>query len=90
MPEPLPDGKRTALDPELRARLLREAKTPWRGLRRAIWLALTASAALGLATMTLRFSGGESTSSGDLLIQVGALLLFGFLLWRDRGLDQSG
>lgn len=90
MPEPLPDAKRTALDPALRARLLREAKTPWRGLRRAIWLALTASAAIGLATMALRISSGEATPSGDLLIQVGALLLFGLLLWRDRDIDPVG
>ncbi|MBM5794322.1 MAG: DUF3493 domain-containing protein, partial [Cyanobacteria bacterium K_DeepCast_0m_m1_088] len=31
------------MDPALRARLLQEAKTPWRGLRRGLWLAFTAS-----------------------------------------------
>ncbi|WP_216904864.1 DUF3493 domain-containing protein [Synechococcus sp. CCY 9618] len=77
------DPKRS-LDPELRRRLLVEAKTPWRGLRRAIWLALVASAGLGLATMGLRLSAGGEVTSGDLLIQVGALALFGGLLWFDR------
>ena len=38
---------RSDLDPELRRRLLLEARTPWRGLRRALWFALLASASLG-------------------------------------------
>jgi len=72
------------LDPELRARLLEEARTPWRGLRRGLWFAFTASAAIGLATMAMRLSAGAELASGDLVIQSGALLLFGVLLWRDR------
>ena len=75
---------REPLDPDLRARLLQEAKTPWRGLRRGLWLAFTASAAVGLATMALRASAGDSVALSDLGIQVGALVLFGGLLWRDR------
>ena len=77
------DPKRS-LDPELRRRLLAEARTPWRGLRRALWFALVASAGLGLATMALRVSAGSEVASGDLLIQVGALSLFAALLWFDR------
>ena len=77
------DPKRS-LDPELRRRLLAEARTPWRGLRRAVWFALLASAGLGLATMALRASAGSEVGSGDLLIQVGAFSLFGALLWFDR------
>lgn len=72
------------LDPELRARLLEEVRTPWRGLRRGLWFAFTASAAIGLATMAMRVSAGGELASGDLIIQSGALLLFGVLLWRDR------
>ena len=75
---------REPLDPALRARLLQEAKTPWRGLRRGLWLAFTASAAVGLATMTMRASAGDSVALSDLGIQIGALVLFGGLLWRDR------
>ena len=75
---------REPLDTALRARLMQEAKTPWRGLRRGLWLAFTASAAIGLATMTMRASAGESVALSDLGIQLGALVLFGGLLWRDR------
>ena len=72
------------LDPELRARLLAEARTPWRGLRRALWFALFASAGVGLATMAMRGAAGEGVPSSDWLIQIGALLLCGGLLWFDR------
>jgi hypothetical protein len=75
---------RQPLDPALRARLLQEARTPWRGLRLALWLAFTASAALGLATMAMRASAGGPVSGSDLLIQLVALGLFGTLLWLDR------
>ena len=75
---------REPLDPALRARLLQEARTPWRGVRRALWLAFTASAGLGLATMAMRASAGDVVPGSDLLIQVVALGLFGTLLWRDR------
>jgi len=80
----MPPDSRAPLDPDLRARLLQEARTPWRGLRRGLWLAFTASAAVGLATMAMRSAGGEVVQSSDLLIQVSALALFGLLLWRDR------
>ena len=80
---------REPLDPELKARLLQEARTPWRGLRRALWLAFTASAGLGLATMTMRASAGSEVAGSDLLIQVGALGIFGSLLWFDRNRDES-
>lgn len=72
------------LDPALRARLLEEVRTPWRGLRRALWLALTASALIGLATMAMRGAAGGEVASGDLLIQLVAFALFGGLLWFDR------
>ena len=75
---------REPLDPALKARLLQEAKTPWRGLRRGLWLAFTASAAVGLATMAMRASVGDAVALSDLGIQLGALVLFGGLLWRDR------
>jgi len=75
---------REPLDPALRARLMQEAKTPWRGLRRGLWLAFTASAAVGLATMSMRAAAGNEVALSDLGIQVCALVLFGGLLWRDR------
>ncbi|MBM5825512.1 MAG: DUF3493 domain-containing protein [Cyanobacteria bacterium M_surface_10_m2_119] len=68
----------------MKARLLQEARTPWRSLRRALWLALTASAALGLATMAMRSAAGSELASADLLIQITALVVCGGLLWFDR------
>lgn len=75
---------RPPLDPELRQRLLQEARTPWRGLRRALWLALAASAALGLATMVMRSAAGGDLAASDLGIQLAALAVFAALLWWDR------
>ena len=72
------------LDPQLRERLLAEARSPWRGLRRGLWVALFASAAVGLATMAMRGASGESVPSSDWLIQVTALAICGALLWFDR------
>lgn len=77
-------SKPDSIDPALRERLLQEARTPWRGLRRAVWLALAASGAVGLATMAMRSASGAEVPSADLLIQIGALGLFGGLLWFDR------
>ena len=39
-------SKPSPLDPVLRERLLKEARTPWRSLRRALWFTLFASALL--------------------------------------------
>jgi hypothetical protein len=72
------------IDPELRARLLQEARTPWRGLRRGLWVALLASGLVGMATMAMRLASGAELASTDLLIQIGAVVLFGGLLWFDR------
>ncbi len=79
----MPQNSRS-LDPALRARLLKEAKTPWRGLRRGIWVALAASAAVGLATMAMRGAAGSEVPSTDLLIQISAFVVFAALLWFDR------
>lgn len=84
----MPDDPRP-IDPDLRARLLQEARTPWRGLRRGLWVALAASAAVGLATMAMRTAAGGDVASTDLLIQVGALVLFGGLLGFDRNRGTS-
>lgn len=81
---------RRSLDPELRERLLREARTPWRSLRRALWFALVASAVLGVATMAMRSAAGDGVPSSDWLIQIGALVLFGSLLWFDRNRSNGG
>ena len=77
-------SKPNSIDPALKARLLQEARTPWRGLRRGLWVALAASGAVGLSTMAMRLASGADVASTDLLIQVGALGLFGSLFWLDR------
>ena len=77
------------LDPELKARLLQEARTPWRGLRRALWLALFASAAVGAATMALRASSGDVVPLSDFGIQGLAVLISGALLWWDRNRESA-
>ncbi|MGC6483310.1 MAG: DUF3493 domain-containing protein [Synechococcus sp.] len=76
-----PNGQ---LDPALKARLLKESRTPWRGLRRLLWVALFASGGLGLFVMSFRVSAGDSVVLGDLAIQISAVVLFGGLLWFDR------
>lgn len=72
------------LDPQLKAKLQQELRTPWQSLRQALWIALEASAALGLVIMVLRLVGGEAVQPNDVLVQVGAVVLFGYLLWKDR------
>ena len=77
------------LDPNLRARLLKETKNPYRGLRRAVWIALFGSAALGLFIMLTNIIAGDSVSINDLAIQTTALVILGFLLFKDRSKDEE-
>jgi hypothetical protein len=79
-----PNGGPPPLDPQLRERLLSEARAPWRGLRRGLWFALFASAGVGLAAMAMRGASGYSVPSSDWLIQLSALGVCGGLLWLDR------
>ena len=72
------------MDPNLRARLLKETKNPYRGLRRAVWIALFGSAALGLFIMATNIFVGDTVSINDLAIQTSALVILGFLLFKDR------
>ena len=77
------------MDPKLRARLLKETKNPYRGLRRAVWIALFGSAALGLFIMVTNIIAGDSVSINDLAIQISALVILGFLLFKDRTKEDS-
>ena len=72
------------MDPNLRARLLKESKNPFRGLRRAVWIALFGSAALGFFIMVTNMMAGDNVSVNDLAIQTSAILILGFLLFKDR------
>ena len=71
-------------DPNLRARLLKESQNPYRGLRRAVWIALFGSAALGFFIMATNIIAGDSVSIDDIAIQSSALLILGFILYKDR------
>ena len=77
------------LDPNLRARLLKETKNPYRGLRRAVWIALFGSAALGLFIMLTNLIAGDTVSLNDLAIQSSALVILGFLLFKDRSKEEE-
>ena len=77
------------MDPNLRARLLKESKNPYRGLRRAVWIALFGSAALGFLIMLTNIITGEVVSINDLAIQTSALVILGFLLFKDRSKEES-
>ncbi len=72
------------MDPNLRSRLLKESKNPFRGLRRVVWIALFGSAALGFFVMLSKIITGDTVSINDFAIQTSALLVLGFLLSKDR------
>ena len=72
------------LDPKLREKLIRESQNPFRGLRRAVWIALFGSAALGFFIMFSKIITGDTVSINDFAIQTSALVILGFLLFKDR------
>jgi len=77
-------GPASSLDPQLRARLVQESRTPFRGIRRGLWIALFGSSCIGILVMSLRASSGEFVGLSDFGIQICALLIFGCLLFFDR------
>ena len=72
------------IDPELKKKLLRESQSPFKGLRRIIWIACTGSAFIGFFIMLAKIAGGNELQQNNLLIQLGACLLFPTLLFFDR------
>ena len=72
------------IDPELKKKLLKESQTPFKGLRRTLWIAFTGSAFLGLLIMISNFVGGAEFNQKNLLIQLGACILFPTLLILER------
>tara|TARA_Y100000813_G_scaffold141944_1_gene103157 strand:+ start:285 stop:521 length:237 start_codon:yes stop_codon:yes gene_type:complete len=75
------------LDPELKKRLLKESQAPYKGLRRILWIAFSGSAFLGLLIMVSKIASGSELQQNNLLIQVGACILFPTLLFFDRDKD---
>ena len=72
------------IDPELKKKLLRETKAPFKGLRRLIWVACSGSAFLGLFIMLSQMIGGNEIQQNNLLIQLGATILFPTLIYLER------
>ena len=76
------------IDPELKKKLLKESQTPFKGLRRTLWIAFTGSAFLGLLIMISKVATGSELQQNNLFIQIGACILFRSLLILDRNKDQ--
>ena len=72
------------IDPELKNKLLKEIQTPFKGLRRILWIAFSGSAFLGLVIMLSKIASGSELQQNNLLIQIGACILFPTLLFFDR------
>ena len=75
------------IDPELKKKLLKESQSPFKGLRRILWIAFSGSAFLGLLIMLSKIASGGELQPNNLFIQVGACILFPTLLSLDRNKD---
>ena len=72
------------IDPELKKKLLKESQAPFKGLRKILWIAFSGSAFLGLFIMLSKIATGSEFQQNNLLIQLGACLIFPTLLFLDR------
>ena len=75
------------IDPELKKKLLKESQTPFKGLRRILWIAFSGSAFLGLLIMLSKIASGSDLQLNNLFIQLVACILFPTLLFLDRNKD---
>jgi len=75
------------IDPELKKKLLKETKAPFKGLRRILWIAFSGSAFLGLVIMLSKFGNGSELPRNNLLIQLSACIIFPTLLFLDSNED---
>ena len=72
------------IDPELKKKLLKETQAPFKGLRQILWIAFSGSAFLGLLIMLSRIASGNELQLKNILVQLGACILFPTLLFLDR------
>ena len=77
----------TKIDPELKKKLLKETQTPFKGLRRILWIAFSGAAFLGLLIMLSKIASGSNLQVNNLFIQLVACILFPTLLFLDRNKD---
>jgi len=75
------------IDPELKKKLLKETQTPFKGLRRLLWIAFSGSAFLGLLIMLSKIASGSEFQQNNLLIQIGACIIFPTMLILDKNKD---
>ena len=75
------------IDPELKKKLLKESQTPFKGLRRILWIAFSGSAFLGLLVMLSKIASSGELKLNNPFIQFGACILFPTLLFFDRNKD---
>ena len=75
------------IDPELKKKLIKESQKPFKGLRRILWIAFSGSAFLGLLIMVSKIASGGELQQNNLLIQIGACILFPTFLFLDRNTD---
>ena len=75
------------IDSELKKKLLKETQAPFKGLRRILWIAFSGSAFMGLLIMLSKIASGNELQQNNLLIQVGACILFPTLLILDKNKD---
>ena len=75
------------IDPELKKKLLKETQTPFKGLRRILWIAFSGSAFLGLLVMLSNIANGSDLQVNNLFIQLVACIIFPTLLFLDRNKD---
>ena len=76
------------IDPKLKEKLLKESQAPFKGLRRILWIAFAGSAFLGLFIMLSKIFSGSEVQQSNLLIQIGACILFPLLLFLDRNKEE--
>jgi len=72
------------IDPKLKKRLLRESQAPFKGLRKILWIAFSGSAFLGLFIMLSKIAAGSEFQQSNLLIQLGACIIFPTFLFLER------
>jgi hypothetical protein len=75
------------IDPKLKEKLLKESQSPFKGLRRILWIAFSGSAYLGLLIMLSKILSGSELQQNNILIQLAACVLFPTLLFFDRNRD---
>ena len=75
------------LSPEKYARLKAEAKAPYRGLRKFIYVAFGASGFIGAMVFLAKLAAGEDAASilPDLALQIGVVaLMIGLFRWEEK------